>query len=186
MIARSTPFRYKKIVDVFGRPTGDDRQDVQIFAVVDDPRDFCGEADRRAFEQAAGESDRPSIDPLSQSACSVGTNGRGGEEIVRAVCPAFSTCGRRRHWSAQRERNDQERSKPCCERHRCLLRQFVLCGLRSSGCPTVPVVGVVLSMVLRRATVEFRGFRNSPTGRGRSSLSRPVLGAVVRFGRPAR
>jgi hypothetical protein len=35
---------------------------VQIFAVVDDARDFRCEANRRAFEQAAGEPDGPFID----------------------------------------------------------------------------------------------------------------------------
>ena len=43
----------------------DDRQDAEIVALVQHPRDFRGEAERRAFRQPCGEANRSLIDPLS-------------------------------------------------------------------------------------------------------------------------
>ena len=37
---------------------------MQVVAIVHDAGDFCGEADRRAFQLTAGQSDGPGIEPL--------------------------------------------------------------------------------------------------------------------------
>jgi hypothetical protein len=48
-------------VQIFGGAAGDDRQHMQIRAVIDDAGHLGRETQRRAFEQAAGEADGPGV-----------------------------------------------------------------------------------------------------------------------------
>ena len=48
-------------VQIFGGAPSDDRQDMQIRAIIDDAGHLGRETQRRTFEQAAGEADGPGV-----------------------------------------------------------------------------------------------------------------------------
>ena len=56
-------------IQVFRGAPGDDRQDMQIRAIVDDAGHLRRETDRRALEQAAGEADGPGVHLLFLRRC---------------------------------------------------------------------------------------------------------------------
>src|ERR1700737_3689517 len=51
----------KRRIQFFRGPPGDDRQDMEVWPVVDDAAHLRGKANGRALQQAAGEADRPGI-----------------------------------------------------------------------------------------------------------------------------
>jgi hypothetical protein len=51
-------------IDIFRRPARDNRQDVHVVPVVDNPRHLRGKTDRRAFQKSRGKADRPGVDGL--------------------------------------------------------------------------------------------------------------------------
>ena len=51
-------------VQIFRCAPRDDRQDMQIRAVINDAGHLGGEPERRTFKQAAGEADGPGVHPL--------------------------------------------------------------------------------------------------------------------------
>src|SRR3984893_8983921 len=55
----------EKVIDVFGRATSYNGEDVHFTSLIHGPRYFGRKTDRCAFEQAAGETDAPGVDPVS-------------------------------------------------------------------------------------------------------------------------
>ena len=62
---RIHPLEVEQVIDVLRGATRDDRKHVQFTAIIHGARDFGRETDGGAFEQAAGETDGPRVDPIS-------------------------------------------------------------------------------------------------------------------------
>ena len=64
-------------VDVLGRASGHDRQDVKVVAVVHHPRDLGSQTERRSFQLPTSETDRPGVYPLlGRLDCALSCRGR--------------------------------------------------------------------------------------------------------------
>ena len=58
---RINPAQIQQRVQIFRGAPGDDRQDMQIRAIIDDAGHLGRETQGRTFEQAAGEADGPGV-----------------------------------------------------------------------------------------------------------------------------
>src|SRR5207244_8858415 len=62
---RIHPPEIEKVIDVFRGAASHNGEDVHFAPIIHGPRYFGRKADRSAFKQAAGETDGPGVDPIS-------------------------------------------------------------------------------------------------------------------------
>src|ERR1700736_4963089 len=95
----------KQRIQIFRGTAGDDRQDMQVWPVVNDAAHFRGQANRRTLKQAAGEADGPGVHLLLFRLVRRGASRRANIQIGSL----------RLHDSRQKRQNDR---RQCGERER--------------------------------------------------------------------
>jgi len=108
---RIHPFEVEKVIDVFRGAARYNREDVHFTRIIRGARYFGRKPDRCAFEQAAGETDGPRIDPISDVRL---RRALGAQDIRRS-----SELGRRS--IGERKKHEQNGSQSCQKYHWILL-----------------------------------------------------------------
>ena len=115
----------EQVVDVVEGPARDDRQHAHVVAVVEHAGELGGELQRRAFEAAGGEPDRPGVDAVLVRLLDGRRRRAGGRPAALGACatsiacgagPAWrarpTRCGGACAWAAERRAEDRRAARP--------------------------------------------------------------------------